>query len=83
MEKLNELRTFLQESWLEVRHKVTWPTKQEVWGTTMVVLFTTVAFAVLLGVVDHFMATAMKKIFDTMRGTDVAALLPALADAIG
>jgi preprotein translocase subunit SecE len=82
VEKLVELRTFLQESWMEVRHKVTWPTKQEVWGTTVVVLVTTLIFAVLLGVIDGVMAVAVKRIFDSFRGPEVAAILPAIAQAI-
>ena len=44
--------TFLTESWQEVRWKVTWPSRKEVWGTTLVVLVTVLLFAVFLGALD-------------------------------
>ena len=63
METLKKFRAFLQESWHEVRHKVTWPTSREVWGTTSVVVATTLAFAVYLGAVDSVMLFVMRKVF--------------------
>lgn len=77
---LEDLRTFLKESWVEVRHKVTWPTSQEVWGTTLVVILTTLAFAALLFAVDGGLAIAVKKVFDSFRGEAASAAF-ALASA--
>ncbi len=64
METLTRFRTFLKESWIEVRDKVTWPTREEVSGTTLVVVVTTAAFAVYLGVIDTAMAVLVKRVFD-------------------
>jgi preprotein translocase subunit SecE len=81
VETLTKFRTFLQESWQEVRYKVTWPTKQEVWGTTVVVLITTLAFAMVLFVLDSSMAWAIKKVFDQFRVAGME-LVPVVLDAI-
>ena len=56
----NNFTTFLVESWNEVRHKVTWPSAREVKGTTLLVVITTLAFAIYLGALD----TAMLSIVD-------------------
>ena len=63
VETLKKFQAFMQESWHEVRHKVTWPTSREVWGTTGVVVATTLAFAVYLGAVDYIMLVVMKTVF--------------------
>jgi preprotein translocase subunit SecE len=57
------LTTFLVESWQEVRFKVTWPSRKEVWGTTLVVLVTTLIFAGYLGVLDYGMFKVMDQVF--------------------
>ena len=57
------LVTFLKESWQEVRYKVTWPNRKEVWGTTLVVLVTTIVFATYLGILDFSMLWLVEKVF--------------------
>jgi len=49
--KFGELKTFLSEVRSELR-RVTWPPKNEVYPTTIVVVVTTVIFGVLLYAVD-------------------------------
>lgn len=66
METIKQFITFLGESWQEVRHKVTWPGKDEVVGTTGVVLVTSLAFAIFLGVVDYIMFTAITAFFEAV-----------------
>ena len=64
METLKKFQVFIKESWHEVRHKVTWPTSREVWGTTWVVVATTLAFAAYLYAVDKVMITIMASVFN-------------------
>ena len=60
---LKSLVAFVQESWHEVRHKVTWPGWVEVRGTALVVCFTTVMFGIYLGVLDLLLVTAITEVF--------------------
>jgi preprotein translocase subunit SecE len=64
VETLKTFWTFLQESWQEVRYKVTWPSQKEVQGTTWVVLVTTALFAIFLGIVDLGMLKVIQALFD-------------------
>ena len=59
----NNFTTFLAESWNEVRHKVTWPSSREVKGTTLLVVITTLVFAVYLGALDTAMFTIVDWVF--------------------
>ena len=59
----NNFRTFLAESWNEVRHKVTWPSSREVRGTTLLVVITTLVFAVYLGALDAAMFSLVDWVF--------------------
>jgi preprotein translocase SecE subunit len=49
--KLNELRTFFVEVRSELK-KVTWPSKKEVYATTVVVIATTLFFGFYLWLLD-------------------------------
>jgi len=62
VERLRRLRQFLVEVWAELK-KTTWPAKQEVYGTTMVVIVTVVICASFLWVVDLILNRAMEAIF--------------------
>ena len=70
MEAIEKSKTWLQpklawlrESWQEVRYKVTWPNKEEVWGTTRVVLVAVVVFAVIVGTMDVVMLQIVNRVF--------------------
>lgn len=56
IEKLREsgprAASFFSEVWAELK-KVHWPTRNETYAATMVVLIVTVVVAVLLGLVDY------------------------------
>ena len=62
MERLRQLRQFLIEVWAELK-KTTWPGKQEVYGTTMVVIVTVVICAFFLWIVDLILNRGMEAIF--------------------
>jgi len=53
--KFNELRSFLSEVKTELK-KVTWPARQEVYSTTIVVVITTVFFGFYLYGLDIVMS---------------------------
>ena len=64
METLKRFLTFLRESWHEVRHQVTYPSKEEVKGTATVVLLTSAAFACYLFSIDYVMTRLIRKFFE-------------------
>jgi len=55
---MRKLWNFLVEVKAELK-KVTWPTWIEVFSSTVVVIFTTLLFAVLIGVFDFGMSQVM------------------------
>ena len=54
---------WLRESWQEVRYKVTWPSKEEVAGTTRVVLAAVIVFAIIVGAMDLAMYHLLTRVF--------------------
>lgn len=59
MEKITK---FLKEVNAELR-KVTWPTKDELIGSTIVVIVVSLILAVFIGVVDRVLASLVRAIF--------------------
>jgi preprotein translocase subunit SecE len=55
--KISQAKQFYQDVKLELG-KVSWPTAQEVYGTTLVVLFAVVFFGLFLWVVDILISYA-------------------------
>jgi len=58
----DRVRTYIDGVMREVR-LVTWPNREQVRATTMVVLITVFAFAVFFGVVDYVLALAQRSIY--------------------
>ena len=58
---MNKVVTFLNEVKAEIR-KITWPAKNDLIGTTIVVCFLTLVFAVLLSGMDVVFGFFIKKI---------------------
>jgi len=52
---------FLREVKAEIK-KVTWPSKQEVYSTTLVVIFTTIFFGVYLFIMDLIFSWVIKRV---------------------
>jgi len=50
---------FIKETRQEL-NKVTWPTRDEVWQATLVVIITTMMLAAFIGVVDFFLSSLMR-----------------------
>jgi preprotein translocase subunit SecE len=62
VERLRRLKQFLVEVVAELK-KTTWPSRREVYGTTVVVIVAVLICAVYLWVVDVFLARGMNQIF--------------------
>ncbi len=58
------VRTYLDGVIRELK-LVTWPGKQQVRATTLVVLITVFAFAVFFGVVDYILAFGQRLVYQT------------------
>ena len=59
--KLNELKTFFVEVMSQLK-KVTWPSKQEVYSTTLVVIMTTIFFGFYLFGLDLLLTQLFTKV---------------------
>jgi len=62
VESLRRFRTFLDEVWAELK-RTSWPNRQEVYGTTIVVIVTVVLIAAYLWVVDLTLAALTTQLF--------------------
>jgi preprotein translocase subunit SecE len=58
---MNKVMAFVNEVRAEIK-KVTWPTKDELIGTTIVVCILVVVFAFILGAMDGFSSFLIRKI---------------------
>ena len=50
------LKKFIRESYVETRHKSSWPTRAELWQFTLVVLFALLVVSAYIGILDWLMA---------------------------
>ena len=67
METIKRFGVFLKESWNEVRHQVTYPSREDVKKTSIVVIVTSATFAAYLSICDVIMALAVGKFFELVR----------------
>lgn len=63
----NALTRYIRETRGELR-KVTWPTREEAWRLTAIVLGVTFAFAVFLWGVDALFSNAMRLLIEAVTG---------------
>ena len=59
---MEKIQKFLKEVNAELR-KVTWPTKDELIGSTIVVIVVSVIVAVFIGIVDRILTFLVQSIF--------------------
>ncbi len=62
MHQLRRFRQFVTEVWAELK-KTTWPSQNEVYGTTLVVIVTVLICAFFLWVVDLILNKGMEALF--------------------
>ncbi|MBN1899649.1 MAG: preprotein translocase subunit SecE [Spirochaetes bacterium] len=58
---MNKIKQFLKEAYAELK-KVTWPSRDELKESTMVVLVTTVIISLFLGLVDKLVSEVVKMV---------------------
>ena len=58
---VEKLKTALREARAEL-NKITWPGKQQIWYSTLVVIFVTLVVATYLGIVDLILTGIFSKI---------------------
>ena len=56
---IGSIRQFVRETQQELK-KVSWPTREEVWGSTGVVIVTTFLLAAFIAVIDFFLSILMR-----------------------
>lgn len=59
---MKKIGRYFRECWLEMK-KVSWPTRQVVIHSTWIVILSTIAFAVVLGLVDTLLGLGLDLIF--------------------
>jgi preprotein translocase subunit SecE len=59
---LDKIKKFLKEVLAELR-KVTWPTKEELIGSTIVTVVVSLVVAVFIGIVDRVLTIIIQMIF--------------------
>jgi len=79
--KDNAVVRYLRETRAEL-HKVHWPTRQEAWNLTRIVLFVTVSMAILLGLLDYMFAVELKGIIAGAAGAIGAAVVVAVVSVL-
>jgi preprotein translocase subunit SecE len=64
---LEKVKKFFKEVYAELR-KVTWPTKDELIGSTIVTIVVSLVVALFIGVVDRILTLVIRSIFGTGAG---------------
>lgn len=64
---LEKIKKFLKEVLAELR-KVTWPTKDELIGSTIVTIVVSLIVAVFIGIVDRVLSFGVRAIFGGFGG---------------
>jgi preprotein translocase subunit SecE len=64
--EMNKVKVYLQETYNELVHKVTWPTWAELQGSAVAVMIATVIIALVVFVMDYGFQNIMKFIYDLM-----------------
>ena len=59
---MNKIEKYLKETLAELR-KMTWPTKDELIGSTIVTVVVSLIVAIFIGVVDRILLLVVKSIF--------------------
>jgi preprotein translocase subunit SecE len=64
---LQKIQKYWKETLAELR-KMTWPTKDELLGSTIVTVVVSVIVAIFIGIVDRILLFVITRIFDTGAG---------------
>jgi preprotein translocase subunit SecE len=64
---VEKIKKYIKETVAELR-KMTWPTKDELIGSTIVTVVVSLIVAIFIGIVDRILLLAIKQIFGTGMG---------------
>lgn len=64
---MNKIKQYIQESYHELVHKVSWPTWEELQSSTMVVLIATVIITLIVWGMDIVSSTLMENFYKLFR----------------
>lgn len=67
MTVLEKIQKYLNETMAELR-KMTWPTKEELIGSTIVTVVVSLIVAIFIGIIDYGLNVAIRVIFGTGMG---------------
>jgi preprotein translocase subunit SecE len=62
--KKNKLLTDIEESYNELVHKVSWPTRKELVNSTIVVMVASIIAAIAIWLVDMGINVVMERVYD-------------------
>lgn len=60
---MEKVISYIKESFDEVRHKVSWPTSEQLQRSTVLVLVASVIFALVIGLADYGFENLMKLVY--------------------
>jgi len=63
---MNKIKTYIQESYNELVHKVTWPNWNQLQGSAILVMIASVIFASIIFVMDFAFRSIMTTIYHTL-----------------
>jgi preprotein translocase subunit SecE len=58
---IEKVKKFFAEVYAELK-KVSWPSREEIRGSTMVVIVTVIIMAIVIGVVDRILSFGLEKV---------------------
>ena len=64
---LEEIKTYCKDSYEELVHKTTWPTRSELMNSAVVVLTASLCIALIVFVMDWFFQSGMEFIYGLLR----------------
>jgi len=80
--KENAIVRYLRDTRVELR-KVHWPTREEAWNLTRVVLLVTISMAALLGLLDYLFSLELKGLIEGNIVAIIMAVVLLAAGALG
>ena len=64
---LEEIKTYCKDSYEELVHKTTWPTRSELMNSAVVVIIASLCIALVVFVMDRFFQSGMEFIYGLLR----------------
>ena len=64
---LEEIKTYCKDSYEELVHKTTWPTRSELMNSAVVVLTASLCIALIVFVMDWFFQSGMEIVYGLLR----------------